>query len=132
METTPASLAHRYTEALAAQDMATVAGMFAEGITWHQPGDNRFSGTHHGSAAVGEMIGGMMAASQGSFALAPNGTTMVNSDLVAIPVHFAAKRDEAELSMDGVDVLRVDGDHIVEVWLFTADQRAEDDFWGRA
>jgi hypothetical protein len=57
---------------------------------------------------------------------------MVNGDLVAIPVHFSAKRDQAELSMDGVDVLRVDGDHTVEVWLFSANQHAEDTFWGRA
>jgi len=27
-------------------------------------------------------------------------------------------------------VLRVEGDKIAEVWLFSADQQAEDAFWG--
>ncbi|MFF5979509.1 hypothetical protein ACFY78_11745 [Streptomyces olindensis] len=42
------------------QDFAMVTGMFAEGIVWHQPDDNRFSGTHRGAAAIDEMFGGMM------------------------------------------------------------------------
>jgi hypothetical protein len=47
----------------------------------------------------------------------------------ALAVHFTAKRDGAEMSMDGVDVLRIDGDKIAEVWLFSTDQQGEDAFW---
>jgi hypothetical protein len=36
------------------------------------------------------------------------------------------------MSMDGVDVLRVESDKIAEMWLFSADQDAEDAFWGQA
>lgn len=57
---------------------------------------------------------------------------MINGDLFAVPVHFSAKRGDAELSMDGVDVLRVDGEHIAEVWLFSSVQQTEDDFWDAA
>jgi hypothetical protein len=53
---------------------------------------------------------------------------MVNGALVAIPVHFSARRGAAEMAMDGVDLLRVEGDKIAEVWLFSVDQQAEDAF----
>jgi hypothetical protein len=33
-------------------------------------------------------------------------------------------------SMFGVDIVRVEGDRIAEVWLYSADQQAEDEFWG--
>lgn len=35
-----------------------------------------------------------------------------------------------QVRRDGVDVLRIDGDRIVEVRLFSSDQDAEDAFWG--
>jgi uncharacterized protein len=127
---TPLTLVRRYFNALSAKDFATVAGMFAEDIVWHQPGANRFSGTHRGSAAVNEMIGGMMTVSEGTFELALTAAPMVNGALVAAPVHFVGRRDGAAMALDGVDVLRVEGDRIVEVWLYSADQQAEDAFWG--
>jgi predicted SnoaL-like aldol condensation-catalyzing enzyme len=72
-----------------------------------------------------------MAASEGTFALTFTGAPMVNGALATIPAHFAGHREGAEMSMAGVDVLRVDGDKIVEMWLFSADQDAEDAFWGK-
>jgi ketosteroid isomerase-like protein len=126
----PLAVAHRYFDALAAKDFAKVAAMFADDIVWHQPGSNRFSGTHRGSAAVGEMIGGMMAVSEGTFELAVTGALMVNGTLVAVPVHFTGKRDGAAMAQDGVDLLRIEDDRIAEVWLFSSDPRSEDAFWG--
>lgn len=134
METTTNTLtvANRYAEAVSAKDFASVAGMFADDIVWHQPGTHRLAGTHRGAAAVNEMIGAQMATTQGTFELELTGAPMVNGALVAIPVHFSATRDDAAMSMDGVDVLRVEGDKIAEVWLFSLDQDAEDAFWGAA
>ncbi|MFF9809297.1 nuclear transport factor 2 family protein [Streptomyces coeruleorubidus] len=128
--TTTLAVANRYVDAVSAKDFAAVAGMFADDIVWNQPGTHRFSGSHRGVAAVGEFLGAQMAVTEGTFDLALTGAPMVNGDLVAIPVHFSAKRDGREMSMDGVDVLRVAGDKIAEVWLFSADQEAEDAFFG--
>jgi hypothetical protein len=36
------------------------------------------------------------------------------------------------MAMDGVDLIRVEGGKIAEVWLFSFDQPAEDVFWGAA
>jgi len=54
---------------------------------------------------------------------------MNNDALAAFPVHFTAKRNGAEMPMDGVDVLRVEGGKIAEGWLFPAIQQDEDAFW---
>src|SRR5689334_11244760 len=103
---TPLDVVYKYFDALTAKDFAAVAGLFADDIVWHQPGNNRFSGTHRGSRVVGDMIGGMMAVSEGTFELAPISTPMANGALVAVPVHFEGKRNGAAMSQDGVDLLR--------------------------
>jgi ketosteroid isomerase-like protein len=129
---TPLDVVNRYFDALSAKDFPTVASMFADDIVWHQPGDNRFSGTHRGGAAVGEMIGGMMTVSEGTFELTLTGAPLVNGTMVAVPVHFTGKRDGAAMSQDGIDLLRIEGDKIAEAWLFSSDPQSEDAFWGAA
>jgi uncharacterized protein len=57
---------------------------------------------------------------------------MANGNLVAVPVHFTAQREGSSMAMDGVDLLRIEGDQIAEVWLFSADEQAEDTFWGQS
>jgi len=125
------TVAHRYHEAMSSGDVPAANALFADDIVWHQPGDNRFSGDHDGVAAVGELIGGMMAVSDGTFELRFTGGPMVNGALAVIPVRFSGRRADAEMSMDGVDMLRVEDGRIAEMWLFSADQDAEDAFWGR-
>lgn len=124
------AVARKYVDAVAAKDFGAVADLLADDIVWHQPGANRFSGVHRGSAAVDQLLGGMMTISEGTFELSVTGVPMVNGDQVAIPVHFAGRRTGAEFEQDGVDVLRIDRDRIVEVRLFSSDQDAEDAFWG--
>ena len=127
----PLNVVRQYFDALSAKDFGAVAAMMANDIVWHQPGGNQFSGTHRGAGAVNDMIGGMMGVSQGTFELSLSATPMANGNLVAAPVHFTAQREGASMAMDGVDLLRIEDDHIAEVWLFSADEQAEDAFWGQ-
>ncbi|MEU4384400.1 nuclear transport factor 2 family protein [Promicromonospora sp. NPDC023805] len=131
-ESSTAVIAQQYYEAMSVGDIATGTALFGADIVWHQPGRNRFSGAHAGGAAVGALLGGMGAASEGTFELRFTGEPMVNGALASLPVHFSGKRADAAMSMSGVDVLRVEGDKIVEMWLFSSDQDAEDAFWGKA
>jgi ketosteroid isomerase-like protein len=124
------AVAQQYVDAVSAKDFGTVAGLLADDIVWHQPGAHQLSGTHRGRAAVDQLLGAMMTISAGTFDLTVAGGPMVNGDKVAIPVHFAGQRDGVTLGQDGVDVLRIEGDRIAEVWLFSSDQDAEDAFWG--
>jgi uncharacterized protein len=124
------TVAQHYVEAVSAKDFARLGSLFADDIVWHQPGENRISGVYRGIAAVNELLGATMSLSQGTFDLAITGAPMVNDDCAAIPVHFSGQRDGVDLSMGGLDVLRVAGDQIAEVWLFSASQQDEDAFWG--
>lgn len=126
----PAAVVQAYFDALGRGDVATAMAAFDADVVWHQPGANRFSGDHRGPDAVGALIGGMMQASGGTFALAVTGPAMRNGDMVAVPVRFSGNREGRTMDMAGVDLLTVRDGRIVEVSLFSADGRGEDDFWG--
>jgi uncharacterized protein len=130
-EQTPAVVAATYFDALGRGDVPTAMALLSASVVWHQPGANQFSGDHVGVEGVGELLGAMMGASQGSFQLAVTGPAMVNGDLVAVPVRFTGHRDGASMNMAGVDLLTIRDGKIVEVHLFSEDGLAEDDFWGR-
>ncbi|MFI9562702.1 nuclear transport factor 2 family protein [Streptomyces rishiriensis] len=124
-------IAREYFQAVQKGDLAKVGELLDEGIVWHQPGSNQFSGERKGRDAVFAMLGGMMEASQGTFAIDAIHALMGNGDTVAASIHFAGRRQDASMSMDGVDVLHLKDGKIVEMWLFSGDQDAEDAFWGR-
>ncbi|MEQ0558455.1 nuclear transport factor 2 family protein [Amycolatopsis sp. NEAU-NG30] len=126
---TTSAVAGQYLSAMAAKDFAALGSLFAEDIVWHQPGNNRFSGTLVGVPAVQEMIAAQMAFTQGTFDLVTTGAPMINGDMFAVPVHFSAKHGDSEISMDGFDVHRVSDGRIAEVWLFSDLQQGEDSFW---
>ena len=130
-EQTPAAVAATYFDALGTGDVPTAMAQLSEAVVWHQPGANRFSGHHRGLEGVGALLGGMMETSQGSFQLAVSGAAMVNGELVAVPVRFSGRHDEASMDMAGVDLLTVRDGKIVEVHLFSEDGEAEDQFWAR-
>ncbi|KJQ53912.1 nuclear transport factor 2 family protein [Microbacterium sp. SA39] len=128
-DTTPTAVATTYFDALSRGDMATMIAQFDPAIVWHQPGGHRFSGTHVGIEGVGALLGGMMEASEGTFALTVTGPAMLNGELVAIPVRFSGARVGASMDMSGVDLLTVRDGKIVAVHLFSADATSEDAFW---
>ncbi|MFY9714010.1 MAG: nuclear transport factor 2 family protein [Microbacterium sp.] len=130
--TTPAAVAQTYFDALGRGDIPAVMAQFSEDVVWHQPGDNQFSGDHEGLGGVGALLGGMMEASQGSFALTVTGPAMANGDMVVVPIRFSGSRADASMDMSGVDLLTVREGKIVAVHLFSEDAASEDAFWGRS
>lgn len=131
MTSTNIDIARTYFQAVQTGDMATLGELLDEAIVWHQPGANQFSGEHKGQGAVFQMLGGMMEASQGSFAIDKIHSLMGNGDLVAATIHFTGRRGDTSMAMEGVDLLRLQNGKITEMWLFSGDQNAEDAFWGR-
>lgn len=121
----------KYGAAMAAGDMEALAATFHPDAVWHQPGANQVSGDHVGPDAILAHLGRFMQLSGGTFALETESATE-SGDLVATTVHFRAQREgQDDLDQHGVDVFRVTGDRIVEVWLMSEDQEAEDRFWGK-
>ena len=110
-------------------DMTGLAATLSPDVVWHQPGDNPLSGDHVGPEAVVAHLGRFMELSGGTFALSTESVTDAGA-LVATTVRFTASRPgHPDLDQRGVDVFRVVGDRIAEVWLISEDQDAEDAFW---
>lgn len=124
-------IAKAYIKAVQTNDQATLGSIISPDVVWHQPGKNRFSGTHLGMAAVGPMLGAMMEVSKGTFAITRAEHYMANGDWVAITIEFAGEANGLKLKQAGVDLIRIEGGKIVEVKLFSSDQVQEDAFWGQ-
>ena len=124
-------IAKAYIEAVQTNDQATLGSVISPDVVWHQPGRNRFSGTHRGMAAVGPMLGTMMEVSKGTFAITRADDFMANGDWVAVTLEFAGQANGIQLTQPGVDLVRIEGGKIVELRLFSSDQAQEDLFWGR-
>ncbi|MCK6414552.1 MAG: nuclear transport factor 2 family protein [Giesbergeria sp.] len=129
--TSTIDIAKAYIKAVQTGDQATLGSLISPDVVWHQPGKNRFSGTHRGMAAVGPMLGAMMEVSKGSFAITRADHYMANGDWVAITLEFAGEANGHTMKQAGVDLIRIDGGKIVEVKLFSSDPAQEDAFWGK-
>ncbi|MCR6673089.1 nuclear transport factor 2 family protein [Devosia ginsengisoli] len=119
-----------YFDAVARGDLEAAGNTFADDLVWHQPGGNSLSGTHRGKSAVFGLLSAFMERSAGSFRIDRVEHLFANGDLVAATIHFAAESGSKTMAMAGIDLLRVEAGKIAEVWLFSADQPAEDAFWG--
>ena len=128
----PTAIARQYFDALGAGDMATVGDLLADEIVWHQPGSSHLSGLKRGKAELLPMLCAMAELSEGSFAIDQVDEIMGNGDLAAARIHFVARKGDPAMAMNGVDLLRVADGKIVEAWLFSGDQAAEDEFWDAA
>jgi ketosteroid isomerase-like protein len=124
-------IAKTYIKAAQTGDQATLGRIISPDVVWHQPGKHQFSGTHHGMAAVGPMLGKMMDVSRGTFTISRADHYMANGDWVAITIEFAGEANGITLKQPGVDLIRIEGGQIVEVRLFSSDQKQEDAFWGQ-
>ncbi len=80
-----------YSVALSKGDIKTAFSYFSPNAKWHQPGNNKFSGTKSGLDDIGKMLSDMMAVSQGSLVIKPTGPMMVNGNFVSCPVRFSAR-----------------------------------------
>lgn len=119
----------QYGAAAAAGDMAALASLLTDDVVWHQPGANQLSGDHVGPEAVVAHLGKFMELSGGTFALETESVTE-SGNLVATTVRFTGQREGvADLDQHGVDVFRVEGDRIAEIWLIGEEQQVEDRFW---
>lgn len=120
----------RYGAAAAAGDMAALAATLTDNAVWHQPGENQLSGPKVGPDAIVAHLGRFMELSGGTFALTTESATE-SGNLVSTTVRFTAQRAGApDLDQHGVDVFRVEGDRIAEIWLIGENQAVEDQFWG--
>jgi len=115
--------------AIAKGDMETAGNLLGESVVWNQPGNGAISGKKNGKQDVFAHLGRIMELSQGTFAIDHIDFLSENEDLVVVSIHFIASANGLNLSMNGVDVLKVKDEKIIEVWLFSESITEEDNFW---
>lgn len=118
-----------YFDSLAKGNLDLLGQLFAEDVIWHQPGQGSLSKTYHGKQELFALFGQFMNISQGTFKIDEVKSIMTNGDLVTATLHFSATKPGKSISMDGVDLMKIQNGKIKEVWLFSGDQEAEDAFW---
>ena len=118
-----------YFDSLARGDLQKLGSLLADNIVWHQPGKGALSKTYQGKAEVFTLFGKFMEISEGSFRINRVDSIMANGNLVTATLHFSAKNKYGEIAMNGVDLMKIEDGKIKEVFLFSADQEAEDRFW---
>lgn len=122
-------LGESYVDALKKGEMEKIGQLLADDVIWHQPGQGHLSGRYEGKQNLFPHLAKFAELSNNTFRVDRAGTFMANGDLVTATLHFVAERPGRKLSMDGVDLMRMEGGKIKEVWLFSDDQAAEDAFW---
>jgi ketosteroid isomerase-like protein len=130
MKMKPKEVVVAYAEALGKGDVPAAFSFLSTKAKWHQPGTHQFSGIKNGTDEIGKMLGGMMEAAKGTFALKPSGNVMVNGNFVVMPVRFSGTIGDRTIDMTGIDLFEVREGKITGVWLFSDDQEVEDTFWG--
>lgn len=125
------NIAKAFIKARQADDRAALGELLLPDVIWHQPGDNRFSGTHRGIADVLAMLDAMKEASDGTYGITVANRFASNRDWVGIRTEFQARRGDVRMLQVGFDLVRIQGGKIVEVLLFSGDQDEEDRFWGK-
>ena len=120
-----------YFESLAKGDLETLGSLFADNVIWHQPGKGKLSKTYHGKQELFPLFGKFMEISGGTFKIDKVESIMANGDLITATLKFSAKKSNGQsISMNGADLMKIQNGKIQEVHLFSADQSAEDEFWG--
>lgn len=122
------TLVQNFYNSLAKGDFESVTAILADDLIWHQPGKGVISGSYKGKDMVFNHLSRMAELSKGSFGIEVDFMSE-NRNLVAVGVHFSLSVDGNSMAMRGVDVFRIEGDKICEVWLFSEKIEEEDTFW---
>src|SRR5688572_29292704 len=107
-----------YSLALSKGDIPKAFSFFSADAKWHQPGNNKFSGTKTGLDEIGKMLSEMMGATQGTLVIKPASAMMVNGNFVSCPIQFSANSGNKSVDMAGNDLYEVVNEKIVQVAFF--------------
>ena len=116
--TLPGDAVEAFYRAINAGDAEDGLGMLSADVRWHRPPDVPITGTVEGAKNVGRMWRAFTQNVTG-FEIAPS-RLEVNGDMVLVPITMrgTGKDGKSPFEFAGVQVLRVDGGMIAEVWEF--------------
>ena len=110
-------------------DMETLRSIYTPDVVQNQPGENQLSGEHRGVDNVLGLYGKLFELSGGTFAVTLKSVKTEGDKVVA--VHNArGEREGKTLDTDETIEFTFSGDKVSRLDLTSADQGAEDAFWG--
>jgi ketosteroid isomerase-like protein len=121
-------LLRRGYEAFGRGDMATIAGLFADDIVWHAPGNSPLSGDYKGRDSVLALFGKSAELSGGTLNVEVHDILANDEHGVAL-TRSTAQRGGKTLDDNGVQVFHIRDGKTVETWFHPGDQAANDKFW---
>jgi uncharacterized protein len=102
-------------DARARRDWDAVRALVADDVTWHEPGDEDYSGDYRGRDAVVELLKKLLAVTGGTFELVPE--AFLNSvEHSAVLVRWWAEREGRRSEGNEIAVYRFRDRQIAEAW----------------
>ncbi len=110
-------------------DMETLGSLYSPDVVQSQPGNNQTSGEHKGVDNVMALYGKLFELSGGTFSVDLKSVKTQGDKVVSVH-HATGKREGKALDVDETIEFTFSGDKISRLDLTSADQAAEDAFWG--
>jgi ketosteroid isomerase-like protein len=99
------------------RDSEAVRALLSPGVIWHEPGNEDYSGDYRGPDEVTALLEKLLAVTDGSFALEPDGF-LVTAEHVAARIRWSAERDGRRIEGNEIAVYRVVDGSIAEAWFY--------------
>ncbi len=117
-------------DAFARLDLPALAELFDEDVIWHNPGDNMISGDYRGRDAVFAMFGRTLQLNQGTGSFDVHDVIANETHAVSLLRADVSRPDAGKhLSVKEIHVFHLRDGKISEAWVFSENQRLNDDFW---
>jgi uncharacterized protein len=126
---TNSELLRRYVEAFERKDWEAATSFWAEDVILHVQGRNPLAGDFVGKRAFLERYGRLFNELGGTMELVEVREVLIGAEHAVALVKERALRGERSLDFDRVNVYRLRGGMIVEIWSYDSDPYALDEFW---
>ena len=113
-------------EAFAELDMAKMGELFADDVTWHRGGRNKWSGDYVGPDAIVQMMSGLT--EDATIENTPH-AILADDDHVVALINTSQTRNGMSFSGEGLVVFHVSDGRINEAWTILTDAFGFDEFW---
>ncbi len=125
-----ATLLRQGYDAFAKLDMAALTALFDENVVWHNPGNNIISGDYTGRDAVFAMFARTLELNRGTGSFEVHDVVANNEHAVSLLRADVSRPDVGKrLSVKEIHVFHLRDGKISEAWVFSENQRLNDDFW---
>jgi uncharacterized protein len=123
----PAELMREYIGAARSGEWGKAYGFFADDVVFHVPGRSKWAGHHRGRDKAIAYIENARAIADAGEVRVELDAMLEGEDRVGLMVREVFDRPEGPVEILRTNVYRVEGDRIVEAWIFEQNQHEVDE-----